>query len=43
MAVEAEIKPVTLYFQKIKYLTFQRMSQSWKPVSLGGLKQDAQD
>ena len=67
MAVEARMKPVTVYFQKIKYLTFQRMAQeqnrkaeelvrdamdeyiqkhgwpkksldSWKPLSLGGLK-----
>ena len=72
MAVALKMKPVTVYFQELKYLMFQQMAKaqnrkaaelvrdamdeylqnhgrtkktldSWEPVSLGGLKQNAKD
>ena len=68
----AKMKPVTIYFQEMKYLIFQEMAKtqnrkaaelvrdamdeyiekhsvqkktldSWKPVSLGGMRSDAKD
>ncbi len=72
MTAALKMKPVTVYFQELKYLMFQQMAKaqnrkaaelvrdamdeylqnhgrtkktldSWQPVSLGGLKQDAKD
>ena len=72
MAISARMKPVTVYFQELKYLMFQQMAlnqnrkaaelvrdamdeylenhsmqqnslDSWKPISLGGIKAGAAD
>ena len=72
MAMSARMKPVTVYFQELKYLMFQQMAlnqnrkaaelvrdamdeylenhsmqqnslDSWKPISLGGIKAGAAD
>ncbi|MBO4729021.1 MAG: hypothetical protein J5631_11415 [Spirochaetaceae bacterium] len=72
MSVTLKKKPLTIYFQELEYLLFQKMAKeqnrkitelvynaideyiknhtmqkssfgSWKPVSLGGLKQEDSD